>query len=272
MITCISYGDRKYYNAAKFNLETAKMHGADRTILYGQKDLPLSFKLKNWCIYYRIHFPGIRPVWRGAGYWIWKSYIILKTLENMNDGDYLLYSDGGSVYVNDIQYLIDVLNRDKLNYMVFTTLQIEKNYSKRDAFILLDADSPEYTDSIQRLGGFWVIKKCAESISFVSEWQKACLDPRIISDSPNKLGKDNYPGFVENRHDQTALSLIAKKHHFPEYRDPSQWGNNTDEWNKEILDRSTYPQIWYCTRNPEIDSMEIFKENVPDPFVNPYEE
>ena len=105
MITCISYGDKKYYKAAAFNLETAKLHGADKTILYGQNDIPLSYKLKNWRLYYRLHVPRIRPRWRGAGYWIWKSYIIRKTLEEINDGDILIYADGGSVYVNDISAL-----------------------------------------------------------------------------------------------------------------------------------------------------------------------
>ena len=36
-------------------------------------------------------------------------------------------------------------------------------------------------------------------------------DIRIISDNPNKLGFENFPEFKENRHDQTALSLIIRK-------------------------------------------------------------
>lgn len=31
----------------------------------------------------------------------------------------------------------------------------------------------------------------------------------VNTDQPNQLGKENYPGFRENRHDQTALSLAA---------------------------------------------------------------
>ncbi len=78
MITCITYGDKKFQGAAMLNLETAKLYGADKTILYTPKDLPLSYKLKNWRLYYRIVIPRIRPRWRGAGYWIWKAFIIKK--------------------------------------------------------------------------------------------------------------------------------------------------------------------------------------------------
>ena len=32
---------------------------------------------------------------RGYGYWLWKSYIIKKTIEKMSDDDILLYLDCG---------------------------------------------------------------------------------------------------------------------------------------------------------------------------------
>lgn len=271
MITCISYGDKKYIAAAKLNLETAKLHGADNTILYGQKDIPLWYKLKNFRLYYRLHFPGIRPRWRGAGYWVWKAYIVQRTLDSLDDGDYLVYSDAGAVYVGDIDRLIHLMERDHQNILVFTILHQEKKYSKRDAFILLNADSPEYADTLQHPSGYIILKKCPESIEFVKEWKAASQDPRIISDSRNKMGKENYPGFVENRHDQTALSIIAKKHHLGYYRDPSQWGNDISKWPEDIIKRSDYPQIWYSTRDKSITTIEQFNKAVPNPFVIPGE-
>ena len=32
---------------------------------------------------------------RGYGYWLWKPYLIMKTLEQMNDNDILVYADCG---------------------------------------------------------------------------------------------------------------------------------------------------------------------------------
>ena len=39
-------------------------------------------------------------------------------------------------------------------------------------------------------------------------------DKRIITDDPNTLGLSNYPEFIENRHDQTILSILTKKYGF----------------------------------------------------------
>ena len=267
MITCISYGDRKYRDTAKVNLESAKLHGADNTILYGPEKLPLSFKLKNWRVYFARS--GKRLRWRGAGFWVWKPYVILQTLKQMKDGDYLIYSDGGSVYVNNIYSLIDTMKRENSSVLVFSLSLIEKIYTKRDAFILLNADEPKYTDTNQRIGGYIVLKKNDESISFVEEWLSACCDFRMITDSRNRMGKDNYPEFIDHRHDQSLLSLISKKHGIKEYRDPSQWGNDESKWTKDVLERSTYPQIWYSTRDRNIRSMEDFNRKVPNPFIIP---
>ena len=35
---------------------------------------------------------------KGHGYYIWKPYLIQKTMNKMNDGDILLYSDAGCEY------------------------------------------------------------------------------------------------------------------------------------------------------------------------------
>lgn len=39
--------------------------------------------------------PWFDPHFQGAGYWVWKPFIILKELEHLQDGDYLLYTDAG---------------------------------------------------------------------------------------------------------------------------------------------------------------------------------
>ncbi len=179
----------------------------------------------------------------------------------------MIYSDGGAVYVNDITDLVDFFENEKLNILVFSLLLKEKHYSKRDAFILLDADSSEFTETAQHPSGYIVLRKCDEAMRFVEDWNKASLDPRIVSDSSNKMGKENYEGFVENRHDQTALSIIAKKYGVKNYRDPSQWGNDIGKWPKDVIERSKYPQIWFSTRDATIDTMDEFKKRVKNPYA-----
>lgn len=52
--------------------------------------------LKNDIEFWSRHKDFIENNKRGYGYWIWKPYIIKKTMEKMKDGDFLLYLDNGS--------------------------------------------------------------------------------------------------------------------------------------------------------------------------------
>jgi hypothetical protein len=64
------------------------------------------------------------------------------------------------------------------------------------------------------------------SLQFALEWLKYASDPRVVSDSPNLDGKPNFvESFMGNKHDQTALSLLAKKWGLNAWRSPSQYGN-----------------------------------------------
>ena len=51
------------------------------------------------------------------------------------------------------------------------------------------------------------------------------MNKNILTDIPNACGLSNLPEFKDHRHDQSILSLLAKKHNVEMFRDPSQWGN-----------------------------------------------
>lgn len=229
MIYLINYANKRFKNAQKLNCKTAKKNGrADFICRYNENDIDSVFYEENKDILERK---------RGNGYWIWKSYFILKTFEKMNDGDYIMYCDSGSYFINDIHLLIDAMEKQNTDIMCFELPHIEKEYSKRDAFILMNCDSKEYTDTKQRLATFAILKKNSNTIKFVSDWLKYAKDKRIITDEDNLCEKENYPEFIENRHDQTIFSLLTKKYNIIPFRDPSQFGN------KDSKENSPYPQI-----------------------------
>lgn len=213
MIYAINYANKKWFPAQKLNAKTAKKYGADKVIMYTDKDIDKEFYEKNKHIL-------TQP--RGNGYWLWKPYIIKKTLDKIEYGDYLIYVDSGAYYVNDIHYLVNKLEEDKNDIMCFELDYPEKKYTKRDAFILMDCDTKKYTDSNQILGGFILIKKTEKTINLVTDWLNNSQDYRIITDSENECGKSNYDIFVENRHDQTVFSLTCKKYNCKVYNDPSK--------------------------------------------------
>ncbi len=169
---------------------------------------------------------------KGAGYWLWKSYIILHALlYKLNDGDLLVYQDSGMYFANDIGPLLKVCEDAKPSILTFTMHYEERLYSKRDAFILLDMDDPiVYAKGQgQRLANLIVAMKNCETVQYFMEYLAYTMDFRITSDNKNVLGQPNFEGFVGNRHDQTVHSLLSKKWGILELRDPCICGRNRFE-------------------------------------------
>ena len=77
-----------------------------------------------------------------------------------------------------IEPLIDVCLRDKQDIIPFDVRLQERVWTKRDAFVLLDCDRPEITDSTQRLASFTLLRKSAFTLQFAREWLAAAEDPR----------------------------------------------------------------------------------------------
>lgn len=231
----INYANKKYYEAQKKNKETGlNVAKFDEVISYGVSDIDANFYEKNKTI---LDQP------RGAGYWLWKPYFIVKTLESMNEGDLLFYCDSGSHFINTIDSLVDVCKTSKDNILLFTLedFHTHKKWTKRDCLHYMQQDKEPYLSTNQILASFVVCIKNKNNISFFEEWLDFAQDSRIITDSQNTCGLPNYPEFKDHRHDQSILSLLGRKHNITTVEDISQWGN--DRRSKEI------PQIIEHTRS-----------------------
>lgn len=216
MITVVNFADKNFKNKQKWNSFTAKVFGrVDKVLEYGLDDIDADFLESN---------KELLKYSKGFGNYFWKPYIINKALCVINEGEYLMYADSGSIFLKSIKPLVNHMEIKNKNILCFKLPLIEKQWTKKDAFILMDCDSELYADSPQSMGGFILIKKCKESIDFLYEFQKYCLDERIISDAPNALGFDNAPEFITHRHDQSVLSLLCKKYNVLLEGDLSDYG------------------------------------------------
>lgn len=204
-IVAITYGNIFFKNQLKLNNKSAIEVGeVDEHYKYGPNDIDYDFKKKN---------KNILSRGRGNGLWLWKPYIINKTIvEKLQDGDYLIYTDAAMLFMNSTRLLIHFLEEHNASMWMNRLTLKERKYSKRDAFILMGVDEPYYYDTNQYMAGIQIYKKSNYTVKFIQEWLNYCQDERIITGIKNTLGKDNYPGFIENRHDQTALSLLIKKY------------------------------------------------------------
>lgn len=219
MIWAITFSDNNYKRSAQLNTISAKVFGkADKVKVYGPECFDNEFILKN---------KELLTHKRGAGYWVWKPYIIIKTLQECNDGDYVMYLDAGAFYVRKIQHLIENMDKTKSEVFLSSILLPNKHWCKRDAFIKCNCDVPNCVNSHQIEASYVLVKKGEKALQFLRRWQRYASDPNVNTDMPNQLGKDNYPGFRENRHDQTALSLAAYKEGLIGHRgfsDSSEYG------------------------------------------------
>lgn len=235
MIIAINYADKGFAKAQQLNLKTAKQYGADRLIAYTPDDIDRGFYEKN---------KDILSIKKGNGLYLWKPYFLNKAYKLLRDGDYLIYTDAGSVYVDKIQYLIECMDKENTDIMVFSLQNemLERKYTKRDTFILMDCDAPKFTDTPQSIGGYVMIRKSDFAEGFIAEDLEYTQDKRIITEQDNTQGLPNYPDFIAHRHDQSVWSLMTKKYGLKRFRDPSQFGM-INRYEAEVEQRSAFPQI-----------------------------
>ena len=235
MIIAINYANKGFQKAQKLNLSTALEWGADKVIGYTPEDIDKDFIERN---------KDILAAKKGNGFYLWKPYFLNKAYKELKEGDYLIYTDSGSIYINKIQYLIDCMEKEKVDIMVFSLedKMLEKKYTKRDAFILMGCDSVEYTDTPQTLATYVLFKKSDFVEKFLLEDLEYAQDIRIISENENTQGEPNYPEYIAHRHDQSVWSLMTKKYGVKRFRDPSQYGM-INRYGAEVEERSTFPQV-----------------------------
>ncbi|CAF1431820.1 unnamed protein product [Adineta steineri] len=212
----INFAHRCCKHAQENNCLTALKHGIRQCLMFKKEivDTDPMFANRNKNILNRK---------RGAGYWLWKPFILLQELYLARDGDIIVYSDAAVNFIGNISYLTK-LTEDQ-DIVVFRLVGWkESSLTKRDALIVLDVDKPEYTTTSAGLASYIVVKRSFTSLRFVSEWLTYAQDSRVITDDDNVLGSPNYPGFRAHRHDQSILSLLAKKWKLTIYPDPSQYG------------------------------------------------
>ena len=86
-----------------------------------------------------------------------------------------------------------------------------KKYLQKEMLFLLEALDEKYYNTYQAWAGFIILKKTDFILKLIQEWLFYVQDIRIIDDNYMNIYHLNYNGFIENRHDQSIFSLIAKK-------------------------------------------------------------
>jgi hypothetical protein len=152
---------------------------------------------------------------RGFGYWIWKPQLIHQVLNKMNDNDLLLYADAGChLNIHGLRRLEEYfsITQESEHGILLTELEsnrLERIWTKGDVFEHFNCKNmSNIINTPQIQSGIIVLKKCKKSIRLIEEWLKAMQKINLIDDSPSLT--PNFHDFIENRHDQSILSVLSK--------------------------------------------------------------
>jgi hypothetical protein len=150
---------------------------------------------------------------RGFGYWIWKPYLIKKKMEELNDGDIILYLDSRIIIKPDEkQYLlqyIDIVKEKKILYSDIHKTS-EFMYNKMDLIYKLNMQNNDLISSTYQCeANIQLIYVCKETRELINTiYNYACVYYNI-DDTPSII--PNHPIFKDHRHDQSLFSLLIKK-------------------------------------------------------------
>ena len=117
---------------------------------------------------------------RGFGYWVWKPYLIWKTLESLPDNSTLLYCDAGS-HLNPrgrkkMQKYYNALSADSLGIKAFPVFSLfysnpEKFWTKGDLLSHFSCrERLDITESPQIEATHILLKKNNFTLTFVRQW------------------------------------------------------------------------------------------------------
>lgn len=205
--------------------KTAKAFGIDETHSWTrQRLLKTEFYQKN---------KQILDYKKGAGFWLWKPYIIYDTLSKMNEGDYLFYCDNSLYFIDKFDDLLPICDENN-GVMLFVMDAVEngsiRRFTKKRLFEITNTETLNYLDAQCVKANVYLFKKTAFSLAFAKEYLDWCLDRNklldeellnlpLLEEDPIYIGKHN--------HDQGIISLLRVKYNLPGYRVLFQHGNHS---------------------------------------------
>lgn len=181
------------------------------------------------------------PRSRGVNWFCFKPFVVLDALKRMSDDDVLLFTDGDTFPVHDLKVFYDIGRRDGIMLFRANGWPHQRVWCKRDCFITMGLDKPEFHESQCGCARFMVFTK--KQIPFVEEWLSFCLIPVANTFDPSVVGQE-LPGFKEHRCEQAIMSLLAAKYGHRLYREACEFGDTSDPQGlpDSLLDRDLYPQ------------------------------
>lgn len=141
---------------------------------------------------------------RGAGYWLWKPYLILKTLDQIPQNDIVLYVDSGARIIRPVNELVSQLTSQDV--LIFQSSTKNRHYIKRELFKMMGSDNHNTRHAYQLVASVIMVKNTPAARNLIKTWLHWCENERALTDIKSQ---GEYPDFMDHRHDQAILTLLS---------------------------------------------------------------
>ncbi len=153
----------------------------------------------------------------GAGYWLWKPWIILHTLKNAPEGSILIYSDLGFVFSGtSVMPLINYGKKHDINVIEYNkeTYGTVGRIARREMLMNMNCDNETCRAKSHIWAAFLILKNSPKSRAFIEEWLRHCtrenLTGKIIDKQTGQpIPVKQHPENTLHHHDEAVLSAVC---------------------------------------------------------------
>lgn len=213
-VTLLSYSTPNFRWSQRLLVLSAKLTGIKQCISKTRTDLEKTDFYKQYR--YILDQP------RGGGYWLWKPYYLLETLQQLHEGDILVYADSAALLWKRLDHVIEHVQKNNGLGLFYNAGKLS-HYCKRDLFVAMNCDEERYYTAPLIHANFMIFVKNETTLSFLTEVLNYATTSELITDAPNGLGKENISGFIDHRHDQSIFSLAMHKNAYTILMDATQF-------------------------------------------------
>ena len=164
---------------------------------------------------------------KGAGWWRWKPFLLLRKLREVDEGDIVAHLDYDLIM--DVRpNALFCLGQNAPNGIALFHMPCltERAWTKKECSDALNA-TEEMLDSVQIYAGMVIVRKSASSMRFVEEWLRHTASDLVTENMQMAI---QHSTFVQHRHDQSILSILSKRHLLKSYPFPTRAHDVRDVW------------------------------------------
>lgn len=244
----ISYADGEeihFRNQNALSL-SALGQGVDYILNYKRSLLAPSFLEENKLIMDTPH---------GRGLWLWKPYLILKTMKEAPDGAIIIYADTSFIFQKELSGLLKRLNDQDIMIVQSSSSAdgtVQERIQRKTLELMNVSSSSDLLDKNLMWAGFCIFRNSKISRDFIEKWFDHASDPQKLMNYSDPA-RPEHPNFRGHHYDQSILTLLAyqekDKIHFIPVTDVFTYATWHHRSNREhINDRSVFDKLYFYLR------------------------